>query len=80
MSTMRKRLDSIQERVEIQQHRAVMRQAKGRSDDELLFFCIHGYWPESAGDALPLRTEFTVRGIKTTVTTQWANGDEKTIE
>ena len=36
-----------------------------------LFIIVHGYWPESAGDKLPPGIEFTVRGIKTIVTTQW---------
>jgi hypothetical protein len=71
VSTMRKRLDSIEERVELQQHRDLVRQTKSRSHDELLFFCIHGYWPENAGKTLPPRMEFTVRGIRTTVTAQW---------
>ena len=31
----------------------------------------------NAGDELPPRIEFTVRGIKTIVTTQWADENEK---
>ena len=55
-----------------------VRQCKGRSEDEQLFIIVHGYWPESAGDKLPPGIEFTVRGIKTIVTTQWADEDQKT--
>ena len=64
MSTLRKRLDSVEERIALQQHRELQRQFKGRSEDEQSFFCTHGYWPENA-TKLPPRIEFTVRGIKT---------------
>ena len=67
MSTLRKRLDSVEERTALQQHRELQRQFKGRSEDEQSFFCIHGYWPENAIE-LPHRIEFTARGIKTIVT------------
>ena len=49
-----------------------------RPYDEVSFFCIHGFWPENAGDTLPTRVEFTARGIKTIVTTEWADADRKT--
>ena len=78
MSTLRKRLDSVEAWAALQQHRELQRQFKGRSEDEQSFFCIHGFWPESVGDTLPPRLEFTVRGIKTIVTTQWANENQKT--
>ena len=72
MSTLSRRLESVEERIALQQHRELQRQFQGRSRDELSFFIIHGYWPENAGDILPHRLEFTVRGIKTIVITQWA--------
>jgi len=68
MSTLRKRLESVEEQRALQLHREFERQFKGRSEDEQTFFCIHGYWPENAGDELPRRIEFTVRGIKTIIT------------
>jgi hypothetical protein len=77
MSTLRKRLESVEERVEFQRHMDLERQFKGRSHLEMSFFSVHGYWPENAGDELPLGAEFTVRGIKTIVTTQWEE-DKKT--
>jgi hypothetical protein len=71
MSTLRKRLESVEDRIAIQQHRELLRQFEGRSLDEQSFFCIHGYWPDNAGDELPGRVEFTVGRIKTIATTEW---------
>ena len=75
MSTLRKRLESVEERIALQQHRELQRQFRGRSEDEQMFFCTHGYWPENASE-LPRRIEFTARGIKTVVTTEWEDQDE----
>jgi hypothetical protein len=77
MSILRKRLDSVEDRIAIQQHREIQRQFKGRSEGEQMFFCTHGYWPENATE-LPHRIEFTARGIKTIVITEWADEDQKT--
>jgi ribonuclease I len=77
MNTLRKRLDTVEDRIAIQQHRELERQLKGRSVDEQSFFCIHGYWPENATE-LPDRIEFTARGIKTIVTSQWEDENKKT--
>ena len=77
MSNLRKRVERVEEQIAIQQHREIQRQFKGRSVDEKSFFCIHGYWPESATE-LPDRIEFTTRGIKTIVSTQWENDSQKT--
>jgi hypothetical protein len=57
------------------QHRNFLREFNGRSENEQSFLCINGFWPENAGDILPHRLEFTVRGIKTIVITQWADED-----
>jgi ribonuclease I len=76
MSILRKRLQSVDDRIAIQQRRELERQFKGRSEDEQSFFCIHGYWPENATE-LPQRIEFTARGIKTIIITQWENQDQK---
>ena len=56
---------------------AVSMAFQGRSKEEQDFFCIHGYWPENAGDEIPAKIEFTVRGIKTIVITQWADEDQQ---
>ena len=54
MSTLRKRLDTVEDRIALQQHRELQRQFKGRSLEEQEFFCAHGYWPENASE-LPHR-------------------------
>jgi hypothetical protein len=69
-NTLRKRLDSVEERIVLRQHRDLLRQFEGRSEDEQMFFIVYGYWPETATE-LPLGIEFTVRGIKTIVTARW---------
>ena len=74
MNTLRKRLDRVEEGAEFQQHRALVRQIKGRSEDEQSFFCIDGYWPGKAAE-IPPGMEFTVRGIKTIVITKWEGED-----
>lgn len=80
MSTLRKRLEGVEDRIALQQHRELQRQLKGRSEDEQSFFYIRGYWPEGVGDELPDRIEFRVRGMKTIVATEWEDEHKKTIE
>jgi hypothetical protein len=70
MKTLKKRLSTIEEHRALQQHRELELQLRGRSQGEQTFFCTYGYWPETATE-LPCRIEFTVRGIKTIVTTRW---------
>jgi hypothetical protein len=77
VSILRKRLQSVEDQIALRQHRDLLRQFEGRSVDEQEFFCTHGYWPENATE-LPQRMEFTARGIKTIVTTQWADEDKNT--
>ena len=42
MSALRKRLDSVQERIELQQHRDLQREIRSRPDGDVSFFCIYG--------------------------------------
>ena len=76
MSILKKRLDTVEDRIAIRQHRELVRELNSRPEGEQMFFIIHGYWPEN-GTELPQRMEFTARGIKTIVTTQWADDDQK---
>jgi hypothetical protein len=71
MSTLRKRLDSVEERTEFKRWLRLGRESHDRPELELEFFTVHRFWPENAGAELPERREFTVRGIKTIVITQW---------
>jgi hypothetical protein len=64
MSTLRKRLDSVEERIEFKQWAQLARQSQGRPELEMRFFVVHGFWPEGCGNKLPPGMEFTVRGIK----------------
>jgi hypothetical protein len=74
MSTLSRRLQSVEDRIALRQHRDLLRQFEARSVDEQSF---HGFWQENVGDILPHRLEFTVRGIKTIVITQWADENQK---
>jgi ribonuclease I len=78
MSILRKRLQSVEDRIAIQQHKDLICQLQPHSPDEQSFFIVHGYWPENGGDILPHRLEFTVRRIKTIVITEWADENQKT--
>jgi len=78
MSILRNRLQSVEDRVAIQQHKDLLRHLQSHSPDEQSFFLVHGYWPGNGGDELPQRIEFSALGIKTIVTTQWADEDKKT--
>jgi hypothetical protein len=48
-------------------------QFEGRSQDELGFFVLHGFWPESAGSELPPNREYVLYGIRTTVINEWVD-------
>ena len=64
MSTLRKRLDTLEERKAYREFLDGRRQFDGRTREELEFFALHGYFPETLGGELPLRQEFTVCGIR----------------
>ena len=70
MSTLRKRMDDIEDRKAFREFVENQRQLNRRSRDELLFLAVHGYFAENAGDELPQRQDFTVGGIRTVVTTE----------
>lgn len=78
MRTLKNRVDSLEERIKSEQRRHFEHQLKSRPEQEVLFFCIYGFWPESVGDELPPGMEFTVRGIKLIVTARWEGEDQKT--
>jgi ribonuclease I len=45
-------------------------ECKDRSEDEMKFFAVHGYWPETADVVEPVESCFTTHGLKTTVILQ----------
>jgi hypothetical protein len=70
MSMIRRRLEEVEARKAFHDYCEAQRRFKGRTQDELRFFSIHGYFPEVAGGELPERQEFTVGGIRTVITTE----------
>ena len=76
MSTRGKRLESIEER----RDRALDRRMRGWSNDELLFHALYGFGHERLGGKLPPRLEYTLFGIKITVTSEWESEDQKTCK
>ena len=78
MTTIRKRLESVEERKAFRDYIETKRVFEKRSADELEFFAIHGYFPEAGGGvALPQRREYVFAGMRTFVTTEWVAGDER---
>ena len=76
MRTLHKRLCDLEERKAFQDFVELSRQSKSRSDLELLFFVVHGFFPENAGKELPPAKDFTVGGIRTVVTTERVEGEK----
>jgi len=70
MSTIRRRLTDIEERQAVLDYRKSQRLIQGRSLDELQFFTVYGYFPDSLDGELPPRQEFTVGGIRTIITAE----------
>jgi hypothetical protein len=72
MSTIRRRLTDIEERKAFRDWQEVQRQFEGRSQDELQFFAVYGYFPEGMEGQIPQRQEFAVAGIRTIITAERA--------
>jgi len=51
----------------LQKFESVSRQFDERSEDDLAFFAIHGYFPELARLSEPIVKTFTTRGLRTTI-------------
>ena len=74
MSTFRKRLADIEEWQAFRDWQESQRLFHGRSEDEMQFFVLHGYWPENAGSCgLPPNREYVVYGIRTMIINEWAD-------
>ena len=72
MNNFRKRLVDLEEKSAFRDWQKDERLFKGRSQDELVFFTVYGYFPESLeGHAPPpLREEFTVFGARIVITAE----------
>ena len=75
-STRGKRLDSIED----QRNRVVDRRMRGWSSEQLQFYAIYGFELDRLGNQLPPVQEFTLGGIKITVTSEWESEDQKTCK
>jgi hypothetical protein len=49
------------------ERKALKLECKDRSENEMKFFAVHGYWPEVADVVEPIESCFTTHGLKTTV-------------
>ena len=77
MSTLQRRLSDLEERKSFREFLEGRRAFDGRSEPELDFFAVHGFFPENAGEEpIPVR-EFTVRGIRTVITAERVPSDEQ---
>ena len=70
MSILSRRLNTLEERKALGEYLDLRREFDTRTTEELEFFALHGYFPESLGGELPPRLEFTVCGIRTIVTSE----------
>ena len=70
MSTILRRVTDIEERKAFRNYTESQRKFEGRSPDELGFFAVYGYFPESLEGQLPQQQEFTVAGIRTAITAE----------
>ena len=73
MSLGRRILTAERER-RLQRLENASREFRERAEDDLAFFAIHGYFPETAIVSEPIVKTFTIRGLKTTVRLERADG------
>jgi hypothetical protein len=70
MNTLSKRLESLEERKAFREFLDGRHLFAGRTQEELEFFAVHGYFPETFASEPPSRQEFTVGGIRTVITVE----------
>jgi hypothetical protein len=68
-----KRLDNLEQRKAFQEFLESRAQFEGRSQEELLFFTLNGYWPENRGSELPPKRVHVLYGIRTTIVSEWVD-------
>ncbi len=62
-----RRFQTLEYKTEAIGRKALDLACKNRSEDELKFFAVHGYWPEAADVVEPIKSCFTTHGLKTTL-------------
>ena len=62
-----RRFQMLEYKTEAVGHKALGLECKNRSEDEMKFYAVHGYWPEAADVVEPIETCFTTHSLKTTV-------------
>ena len=70
MRTFSRRLTDIEERRALRDCMESQREFESRSQDELEFFAVYGYFPECLEGGLPKREELTVAGIRIVITAE----------
>jgi hypothetical protein len=70
MNTFRKRLTEIEEQKALRDYIEGQREMDGRSQGELEFLAVYGYFPEALEAEIPERQEFTVAGIRIVITAE----------
>ncbi len=68
-----RRLDRLEERKAFEEFLESKAEFDGRSEDEMQFFALHGYWPENRGSELPPNREYVAYGIRTTIVNEWTD-------
>lgn len=74
MSTLKKRVEQVEERTAFEDFKQTQREFEGRPREELEFFAVYGYWPDSLSEDLPERREFTVNRVRIVITAERAFG------
>ena len=70
MSTLRRRLADIEEQQAFRKWKENQQVFEGRSQDELQFFALYGYFPDSLEGELPQRQEFIIAGMRIVITAE----------
>jgi hypothetical protein len=67
MMSLDRRILTVERERQLQKFENASREFQERSEDDLAFFAIHGYFPELARVSEPIVKTFTTRGLKTTI-------------
>lgn len=74
VSILSRRLNTLEERKAFREFLDLRREFDTRTTEDLEFFALHGYFPETLAGELPPRVEFTVAGIRTIIISERSGG------